>query len=71
LEQEHNRNISCFTALSQMYESEGSNKKYSRHDLLFDFEFFQQLSQEDFVKSLIFGVNQYIQLLKPKQDTGI
>jgi len=54
-----------------MYGSEGSNQKY-RHDLLFDFEFFQQLSQEDFVKSLIFGVNQFIQLLKPKtRDTGI
>jgi hypothetical protein len=55
-----------------MYGKKGRDtKSIDRTDSLFDFEFFQQLSQEDSVKSLIFGVNQFILLLNTNLHTGI
>jgi len=55
-----------------MYGIKGRDtNSIDRTDLLFDFEFFQQLSQEDFAKRLIFWVNQFILLLNTNLHTGI
>lgn len=54
-----------------MYGRDGrDSKKVDTKSILFDFEFFQHLSQKDFIFNLNAGIHQFTQLLNENRNKG-